>query len=163
MGDELLNLLKEDQENIRKYNSQEISLSEYQKQSEDISERFTDWLRIHGFPFLDKNPSDVYRAAVTLALHLPSSELMKIADSFVKAEPPHIESEHKAYFVDKTNVLQGRKQVYGTQYKKDSQGNIVFLPIDDEKNVDAKRNQIGLCSLAECVEYIQGKRSSVTK
>ncbi|MCU0390905.1 MAG: hypothetical protein MUE81_07290 [Thermoflexibacter sp.] len=55
---------------------------------------------------------------------------------------------------DRILVSQGKKQLYGSQVRRNPQTNLYeVLPIEDEKNVDKRRKKIGLESLAE---YLKG-------
>lgn len=54
-----------------------------------------------------------------------------------------------ALLIDRIRVYKGQKQLYGTQVKIESTGQKSFDPIEDEKNVNNRRAQIGLGSLEE--------------
>jgi len=48
---------------------------------------------------------------------------------------------------DRIRVLEGRPQVYGTQFDWDENGEISPLPIEDAARVDQRRGQVGLEAL----------------
>ena len=51
---------------------------------------------------------------------------------------------------DRILVNRGKKQIYGTQkYWDPKENKFVFFPIEDEKNVKAKRKEVGLEPLTE--------------
>jgi hypothetical protein len=54
-----------------------------------------------------------------------------------------------ALLTDRIRWLEGRPQVYGTQYDWNAAGELVPLPIEDEDNVDARRALADLTSLAD--------------
>jgi hypothetical protein len=61
-----------------------------------------------------------------------------------------------AYLVDRVRVADGLPQVYGTQWTPDDDG--VWqprTPIEDEANVDARRAEAGLGTLAEYLEELE--------
>lgn len=59
-----------------------------------------------------------------------------------------------ALMEDKVLISQGKKQLYGTQVKRNPQTKqYEVFPIEDEKNIDKRRKKMGLESLAE---YLQG-------
>jgi hypothetical protein len=59
-----------------------------------------------------------------------------------------------ALLEDRILVAQGKKQLYGSQVKRNPQTNqYEVLPIEDEKNVDKRRKKMGLEPLAE---YLKG-------
>jgi len=58
-----------------------------------------------------------------------------------------------ALLEDRVLLKRGLKQLYGSQIKCDSTGkNCWILPIEDEKNVDKRRKEMGLPPLAEYVK-----------
>jgi len=51
---------------------------------------------------------------------------------------------------DRVLVTRNAKQIYGTQkYWDEKQGKFVFFPIEDEKNVNKMRKEVGLPVLKE--------------
>jgi hypothetical protein len=53
-----------------------------------------------------------------------------------------------AYLTDRVLVAENKNQVYGTQFRL-VDGKMEPYPIEDEKNVDRRRKEAGLPSLAE--------------
>jgi hypothetical protein len=49
-----------------------------------------------------------------------------------------------AILVDRTNMRQGKFQIYGSQINFDQSGNLIIFPIFDEPNVDSRRKNVGL-------------------
>jgi len=71
--------------------------------------------------------------------------LMKIAVKEGKAE-----STTLALLVDKIALLQGKKQIYGSQVRQDEKtGEYYLAPLEDPENVDKRRKEVGLKPLAE--------------
>lgn len=58
-----------------------------------------------------------------------------------------------AYLEDRLLTEDGRKQIYGTQVERGSDGKYTPLPIEDEARVDERRARVGLGPLAE---YLAG-------
>src|SRR4030095_3967706 len=57
-----------------------------------------------------------------------------------------------ALLEDRVLIKRGKKQLYGSQIQCDSMGkNCWVLPIEDERNVDKRRAEVGLPPLAEYV------------
>jgi hypothetical protein len=55
-----------------------------------------------------------------------------------------------AYLTDRVLINQGKKQIYGTQFDpKTLEGNYSPFPIDDEEGLDARRKDMGLCSMKD--------------
>jgi hypothetical protein len=59
-----------------------------------------------------------------------------------------------ALLEDRVLIRRGQKQVYGSQIQCDSTGkNCWILPIEDERNVDKRRKEVGLQPLADYVKF----------
>jgi hypothetical protein len=94
--------------------------------------------------------------------------LVQHADhSFQKELLPLMQKEYRAgdlsgpnyaLFIDRVLVEDGRPQVYGSRAKHFDQwkmGEPVLYPIEDEANVDKRRAEVGLSSLAEYREFLK--------
>ncbi len=57
-----------------------------------------------------------------------------------------------AMMEDRTNMFQGKKQIYGSQLKTGSDGKWFVWNIEDPQNVDKRRAEIGLRPMAEYVK-----------
>jgi hypothetical protein len=68
-----------------------------------------------------------------------------IGAAFKKGE---VSGQELAYLTDRVRVAQGEKQLYGTQFHT-VDGKLVPQPIEDEANVDKRRKEVGLSSMAE--------------
>lgn len=64
------------------------------------------------------------------------------------AASDEVSKKDLAYLTDRVLVGEGKKQRFGTQFKEDK-GEMVPQPIEDEANVDKRRAEIGLPSMAE--------------
>jgi hypothetical protein len=53
-----------------------------------------------------------------------------------------------AYLTDRVRVGENKKQIYGTQFRQ-VDGKYQPYPIEDDKNVDKRRKEVGLSTLAE--------------
>lgn len=72
-------------------------------------------------------------------------------------------SANYALLIDRTNMKQGKFQVYGSQISGDANGNFYIYPIIDEPNVNIRRMSMGLTSLEEYaarfhINYVLPKR-----
>jgi hypothetical protein len=54
-----------------------------------------------------------------------------------------------ALLFDRTRLLLGEKQRYGTQIGADSKGGMVVLPLEDRQKVEEFRKEIGLFPLSK--------------
>ena len=75
----------------------------------------------------------------TLKSQLKYLPLMKQAVKDKKAKP----SDY-ALLVDRTNMYQGKLQVYGSQLNYDAFGKLHIFPIEDEPNLNKRRISVGL-------------------
>lgn len=57
-----------------------------------------------------------------------------------------------ALLIDRTNMYQGKFQVYGSQLNYDVKGHLHIFPISDEPNVDKRRRAVGLPPMKEYVK-----------
>lgn len=79
------------------------------------------------------------------------------------AEAGEIPSSNFALSVDRDLMEDGKKQLYGSQFRENAQGEWEPYPIEDEANVDRRRAQMGMESLADYrVRYFRlyGSRAS---
>ncbi len=159
----VLELLQKDQENIKLFKAGEKTAEEMHKTNEGISHEFLKIVEKKGFPYKNRVTYEVYKAGITLALHFSPDSLEKIFTDLEKLDKNEFDLGDKAYFIDRLRLFKNQKQVYGTQFKKDIAGNISFFPIEDEDNVDKRRSGVGLCTLSEYLDFINGKRNSAKK
>lgn len=68
------------------------------------------------------------------------------------AEQDQVEAWWPAALFDQIRVLEGRQQVYGTQFDWDPDGRMSPCPIEDPGGVDARRSAVGLPPFAEDLE-----------
>jgi hypothetical protein len=112
-----------------------------------------------GFSLVGYDGSD---AAWLLVQHADADlafqkKAMKLLEDAVKRKD--VRPVNLAYLTDRVLCAEGKKQVYGTQFiTKD--GKMEPKPIEDEANVDKRRAEVGLKSLAEyrkVLESVYGK------
>lgn len=154
----LLKLLLKDQESIRLYTNKSIDFAEFEKRNKEITEEFKNYINIEGFPFKNKETYEVYKAGVALSLHSDIDFLKFIKNIFEKVGPSEIDPEHLAYLVDKIEIFEGRRQIYGTQFKRLLDGSIEFLEIENLAGVDERRKKINLSTLEEYKKFAETDR-----
>ncbi|NCN07087.1 hypothetical protein GW933_00175 [Candidatus Falkowbacteria bacterium] len=68
------------------------------------------------------------------------------------------EKKHIANLTDRILLHEGKKQIYGTMFQRDSKGQkIISQPIADKKNVDKKRKEMGLGPLQIALDSMNKK------
>jgi len=107
-----------------------------------------------GFPDREKVGQDATAAMYTLLLHL-LNDGVKDKEELAYFEPMIRASVLKGAFVpfwmgilvDRNNVLSGLKQTYGCYWEMNEKGQRVITPIENIKEVDQRREAIGLSKL----------------
>ena len=72
-----------------------------------------------------------------------------VLDVLRKASEGQIMTSEIPFLTDRILLNEGKKQLYGTQYEFDQQGNIIPRPIDSVTKVDERRGEYGLIPFNE--------------
>lgn len=62
-----------------------------------------------------------------------------------------------AYLTDRVAVNRGEPQLYGTQFRKNEDGNMTPYPLEDPKNLEERRTQMGLESFEIYEQKMKGE------
>ena len=113
--------------------------------------RLAEILDQHGWPGISLAGDDGEEAAWRIAQHaICDPSLQRRTLQLLQQAPAHEAPRWQlAYLVDRIRTLEGRPQVYGTQFDWDEQGEMSPLPIEDPEHVDQRRAAMGLDSLAQ--------------
>ena len=111
----------------------------------------------HGWP----GPSLVGREASSTAFlilqhadHETQVEYLPVVKAAVEAG--EFRRERFALFQDRILVGEDKPQIYGTQlYLDDTTGQFEPYPIEDEANVDARRQELGMMPLSEYIQLVR--------
>lgn len=111
-----------------------------------------------GYPTIDKVGQEANEAAWLVIQHSigqpefmkKCAKLLEKAVSENKANPKSL-----AYLTDRIAVLEGKPQLYGTQFDWDKNGNLSPNLFDDLNKVNKRRKSIGLNTLEEQTEIIR--------
>jgi hypothetical protein len=111
-----------------------------------------------GFPTSEKVGEEASKAAWLIIQHSigqadfmkKSAELLEKAVKEKKADPLSL-----AYLADRIAVLEGRPQLFGTQFDWDQSGKMNPNQIDDISKVNQRRQTLGLNTLEEQIEIMQ--------
>jgi hypothetical protein len=164
---ELLERVKEDQEARTKWlesmnkmrerdpkNPALGTLAEIKKMQE-IDRRNTAWLKgiinKHGWPGKTLVGEDGANAAWLLVQHADLDRPFQkrcLTLLTVAVKKGEATAQEQAYLTDRLLVAEGKKQKYGTQFRTVG-GKTEPNPIEDEANVDKRRKELGLPSMAE--------------
>ena len=67
-----------------------------------------------------------------------------------------------AYLTDRVLLAEGKKQIYGTQFMT-VDGKLTPRPLEDEANVDQRRAEVGLSSLADYIKLLEQQPGAPSK
>lgn len=104
-----------------------------------------------GWPSTEFAGEDGAEAAWLIAQHaigLPRFQRLCLDALSAVAADGGVPRWQPAYLLDRIRTLEGRPQVYGTQFDWDAEGEMSPLPIEDEAGVDERRTAVGLPPLA---------------
>jgi hypothetical protein len=131
------------------------------KKLQAIDARNTAWMKEvvdkHGWPGKSLVGTDGAMKAWLLVQHADQDRAFQkhclplLAGAVKKGEAS---PEHLAYLTDRVKVADKEKQVYGTQFHEVG-GKMEPYPIEDEANVDKRRQEVGLPPLAEYRKMIE--------
>ena len=120
--------------------------------------RLREMVSEHGWPGKSLVGRDGATAAFLILQHADHEtqvEYLPLVKTAVEAG--EFERRHFALLQDRVLVGEDKPQVYGTQlYWDDTTGKWELFPIEDEQNVDARREALGMMPLAEYVELVRG-------
>jgi hypothetical protein len=142
---------------------QSVQRSEgYNEEMKDLHNRnakiLSDIIDTIGYPTIDKVGKEANEAAWLVIQHSigqpefmkKSAELLKSAGDENKADPKSL-----AYLTDRIAVLEGKPQLYGTQFDWDKHGNLSPNLFDDLNKVNERRKSIGLNTIEEQTEIMR--------
>lgn len=92
----------------------------------------------------------VQHADRDLAFQKKCLKLLEIAVRDNQAKPINL-----AYLTDRVRIADGKKQIFGTQYRIED-GKLVLKPVIDQKNLDKLRKKYGMTTMKQ-----QNKKMSV--
>jgi hypothetical protein len=103
-----------------------------------------------GWPTRTFAGTDGASAAWLLIQHADAEPLFqrKCLDLMVKLPRGEVSQQDIAYLTDRVLLAEGKKQIYGTQFTRET-GELKPRPIEDQSNVDKRRAEVGLLPLAE--------------
>jgi hypothetical protein len=90
-----------------------------------------------------------------LVIDHSSRETMEKLFPFLEEAAKKGEASLSSYATMKDRILvnRGKKQVYGTQSYRDEKGKAILFPVEDEKNLNNLRKEVGLEPLPEFANY----------
>jgi len=113
-----------------------------------------------GWPTRSKVGKEAAHAAWLLAQHATDKRFMEACLELMKhVLQSDVDKTNIAYLEDRVRVLQGRRQLYGTQYQTFSPSNGItharIPPIEEPESLEERRMSVGLQPFSEFLCEIQ--------
>lgn len=169
--DELLALFESDQsartlidDAIRQHGPESLEVKAlWEKQSRADAKnlaRLREIISKHGWPGRSLVGPDAAPVAFLILQHADHETQVEYLPLVKKAvEAGEFDRRQFAMLQDRILVAQDKPQIYGTQlYWDDATGKFELSPIEDEANVDARREKLGMAPLAEYVKLVRGEK-----
>lgn len=152
MAKELLARVEKEQALRRQWPNEpdEEFFDKVRKIDKENTEFFKKFLKKFGWPQISKFGKEVAEAAWLTVQHTPDKEFRKQCLVLMKSiDASEIEQPYLARTIDRIRVLDGKKQLYGTNFTKAKDGKWQAQDIENPKNIDERRATMGLPLLAE--------------
>lgn len=154
---ELLELLKEDQREVRacsrayRHSRNDTDAQHIRQQfvrhSHDRVERGLAILNEIGVPTVANIGADGAQALSVLALHAKMDAMRRILQAFeecYRADPKSVYNEAIPSLTDRFRILDGKRQIFGTQWMLGEDGKFFLPPVEDFKRMNDHRAVYGL-------------------
>jgi hypothetical protein len=147
LGNELLQMAEIDQAMRMKVINGE---AEWDSSVDEASQaRLMEIVDTSGWPTISKVGAEASHAAWLLVQHAPSLAFMEQCLELMEGLPSgEVSPANIAYLKDRVLMINGRPQIYGTQFQGMGKDMHVY-PIEDAEHVDERRASVGLDSFAE--------------
>lgn len=153
--EELLKMHRVDQD-MRRRNLKDMSHWDYSVDQANTA-RMKEIVAEIGWPTISKVGEDGSEAAWLLVQHADhDTAFQQNCLELMKAAVGDIDKGDIAYLEDRILVGSGKPQLYGTQFDGEK-NNLVPRPIQDPKNVDKRRAEMGLGTLEEGIDAMYKK------
>lgn len=147
--------LDRDQEAIKDFKIGKINLDKIKLIQKENLKVLEDYINEFGFPFKNSSSEKAYTAGFLIVQHSGDIDLInKTIKLFKGKNNNEILKSDLAYLIDRSRILAGKSQLYGTQFKKLEDGSVTFLNIEDEENLDNRRKEMEMTSFAEYKKMI---------
>jgi len=107
-----------------------------------------------GLPTISKVGKKAAFYAWLIAQHTPNTKLRQEYLVLMKKYLDDVDPINMAMMQDRVNMENNKPQIYGTQFQKDKNGGFFLWKVRDRKNLDIRRQKIGLSSIGEYIKKI---------
>lgn len=138
----------------KKYGHSSPEMMELWKKQQPIDEanikRLVEFIETHGWPGRRLVGDKASTAAFLVLQHANYTYQKRYLPLLRKAVADReLRADSLALLEDRVLMNEGKKQLYGSQLQTNAKGVLEFYPIEDELNVDKRRQSVGLEPLAE--------------
>jgi hypothetical protein len=113
----------------------------------------------HGWTDVNRFGANTSNAAFFIVQHSGDVALMQAVlpeiEKDVKAK--HLDAQAYAFLYDRTQIMVGKKQRFGTQIGVTEDGNLLVLALEDTARVEIFRKEIGLFPLSQYFEIVKAQ------
>ena len=168
---ELLSMEKEDQDVLQTLiDNGEIGIVEYHPKIKAIHEknnrRIKEIINDYGWPGINLVGEDGADAVWLIVQHaVLDTKFMGFCVPLLRnvVNKKEAKPQHLAFLHDRVLTMAGKPQIYGTQHDIDEKGRLFPMPIDDSKNVNTRRQEVGLEPLEERTKILQEREDQIRK
>jgi nitrate reductase NapAB chaperone NapD len=137
-----------------------LELAEINRKNVDLVKQIISEI---GFPTINLTSRKAYKAAVLVVLHSEDIDLLNQSiESLQKIDWKLIEKRDIGFMIDKARVIQKRPQLYGTQYRINSDLAIEFIEIEKPELLEQRRAALGMESFDEYIKVVEKSNAKVT-
>lgn len=107
-------------------------------------------IKIKGLPTRKKVGEAGMRQYMNCVQHFDNAQFLDTKKDIQKLyRRGEITSVEYAYYIDRNKAYRNKKQIFATQLKRDSNGELIFHPVRNLKSVDKRRRKMGFDTTAE--------------
>jgi hypothetical protein len=133
---------------------------EMQAVHEDNAAALDDIIQAHGWPTAELAGADGAEAAWLIVQHaigLPEFQRRCLERLQEAAATGAIPAWQPAMLLDRIRILEGKPQVYGTQFDWNAEGEMEAFPIEDAARIEERRAAVGLPSFTDTKQAMQSQ------
>lgn len=153
IADEINRMAAEDQR-ARKENSS--FGKEVRPIDEANSRRISETIDQIGYPTISKVGKEASFSAWLIIQHCPKVDFQKKCLELMELAKDDVDPKNIAYLKDRVLMLSGKKQIYGTQLKRnETTKKLELYEVEDKENLNERRKSVGLETIEEYLKTFE--------
>lgn len=144
---EIIKLAEEDQKMRKKFEKSGFNRDFFDSSLDKRSETFLKQVVSEiGWLTISKVGKDVSFKAWLLLQHVPDTKFQKKCLGLMEQNLEDVDPKNYAYLKDRILTREGKRQIYGTQslFNPKTGEDLGLCPLEDPKNVNKRREEVGL-------------------